>query len=111
MTFLRNAEADVREELLDMAWQHDFSLARMNEILAHAPDLVNAVGHHGETLLVSALGCSNFELAKVLIARGADVSACDSHGNTPLHLAAVHDAALMRQARRSTCATRTATVR
>ncbi|QUP55892.1 ankyrin repeat domain-containing protein (plasmid) [Ralstonia syzygii] len=97
MAFLRKAEAEVREELLDMAWQHDFSSARMNEILAHAPDLVNAVGHHGETLLVSALGCSNFELAKVLIARGADVSACDSHGNTPLHLAAGHDAALMRQ--------------
>ncbi|XLV73987.1 hypothetical protein ACKZDW_14540 [Ralstonia syzygii subsp. celebesensis] len=48
MAFLRKAEAEIRQELLDMAWQHDFSSARMNEILAHAPDLVNAVDHHGK---------------------------------------------------------------
>lgn len=95
MTFLHQAEH--RAEVLDMVWQHDFSSERLDEILAKHPDFVNAVDHHGDPLLVSALGCDNFRLAKALVAHGANVNAQDSVGNTPLHTVAGRDTALLEQ--------------
>lgn len=80
--------AEDREALLDMAWNVDFPSARMNDILARAPELVDAPDHSGATLLMNALTGGNLEFAKALIDRGADPNARDALGNTPLHSAA-----------------------
>lgn len=77
-----------REALLDMAWDIDFPSARMNEILARSPELVDAPDHSGATLLLNALTGGNIEFAKTLIDHGADPNVRDELGNTPLHLAA-----------------------
>jgi len=94
MAFLRKSEG--RQALHDMIWDQDFSSEQLNDILARSPDLIDSTDHAGETLLLNALNCGNVELAKVLLAHGADLHARDERGNTPLHQVAGRDTTLVR---------------
>lgn len=52
---------------------------------------VDSVDREGRTLLISAIGENNFELAEYLIAKGYAVNAKDKQGLTGLHIAAIYD--------------------
>jgi ankyrin repeat protein len=67
------------------------NLAAVQAILDEAPALVNA-DKEGEQPLHAALGSveANPEVARLLIARGADVKAVNPNGITPLHLNSIN---------------------
>ena len=56
--------------------------------IAEGPALVNALNARGETPLHRAALNGHTEVARVLLAREADVNLQDNHGYTPLHCAA-----------------------
>ena len=57
-------------------------------MLAANKNLINARTELGSTPLHIAATSSNPEIAKLLVARGANVNARDNNGTTPLHIAA-----------------------
>jgi ankyrin repeat protein len=63
-------------------------LARVNALLADAPELLSRRDMAGETPLHVAAAAGQEEMAKLLVEKGAEVSAKDNAGDTPLHVAA-----------------------
>jgi len=64
------------------------NLARVKELLKANPQLLNEKDKRGFTPLHHAAGEERVEVAKFLVAEGADVSAKANDGRTPLHAAA-----------------------
>ncbi len=60
-------------------------LERVRAMLKVHPDLVFVRDHHGRTPLHMAVSEEKCDLAKLLLASGADVNARDEEGRTPLH--------------------------
>lgn len=63
-------------------------LAAVAQLLNTDPESVNATDQYGFTPLHGVAGEDQFEMANYLISRGANVSARNDTGITPLHLAA-----------------------
>ena len=63
-------------------------LLRLDALLTAHPELVNARGTNGNRLLHLATSMRKVDLAKLLLARGADPNAANNKGWTPLHQAA-----------------------
>jgi len=59
--------------------------ATVMELVREHPSLAKSKNHYGRTLLHTAAFRGRVELAKLLIANGADVNAGGSSGKTPLH--------------------------
>ena len=68
-------------------------MARVIELLARDPALVNAKNDIGQTPLLEAVGAIHpkAEIVKLLLEKGADVHARNRKGETPLHIAAMRD--------------------
>ncbi len=64
------------------------NFAQVEALLKQAPELVNATDEYGFTPLHGVVGEHYFEMARLLIAKGAKVNARNKTGTTPLHLAA-----------------------
>jgi len=64
------------------------NVALVTRLLDEAPALVNVADEWGFTPLHGVAGEDQLEMAKLLIARGANVNAKNDSGITPLHLAA-----------------------
>jgi ankyrin repeat protein len=60
----------------------------VEKMLATNKNLINARTELGSTPLHIAATSSNPEIAKLLVARGANVNARDNNDTTPLHIAA-----------------------
>jgi ankyrin repeat protein len=63
-------------------------LKEVERLLSLDPTVVNCRDEYGFTPLHGVVGEDHFEMAELLIARGADVNARNDSGVTPLHLAA-----------------------
>jgi ankyrin repeat protein len=68
-------------------------MAKLEQILAGNPDLVNMQDNVGVTPLHYAAGLNNTNLVEYLISKGANVKAASKQGWTPLHWAAHMNAA------------------
>jgi ankyrin repeat protein len=66
----------------------DGDAARLDELLSGHPELVNAPGTNGNRLLHLAGSCGRVEIARRLLALGADPNAANDKGWTPVHGAA-----------------------
>lgn len=64
-------------------WNHHRELCR----IVDAGTSVDIRDSNGNTLLMIAAQNGHEELCRMLVARGADVNACNARGNTPLHFA------------------------
>ncbi|MDR6990166.1 ankyrin repeat domain-containing protein [Luteimonas sp. 3794] len=73
-------------EIYDAAVFGQFS--RVEELLNQDPSLINAADKYGFTPLHGVVGEHYFDMARLLIARGANINASNDNGTTPLHLAA-----------------------
>src|SRR5262245_42201446 len=73
-------------EIYDAAVFGDFD--RVEELLALDPAAVNKTDEYGFTPLHGVAGEEQFVMAEYLISKGANVSARNDTGITPLHLAA-----------------------
>lgn len=81
--------------------------AALDALMARDDFDINVTMRGGRTLLHTALGNQNFELAQTLINKGADIMAADQNGRTPLEVAAQNGAAgltnqIMRKTREKT---------
>lgn len=77
--------------------------AALDALMARPDFDINVSMRGGRTLLHAALGNQNFELAQMLITKGADIMAADQNGRTPLEVAAQNGSAgLMNQIMRKT---------
>ncbi len=63
-------------------------IQRIQTLLAQSPDLINAPGKNGETLLQAAAGKGQLEVVQFLLDHGAAVNGIAQPGLTPLHFAA-----------------------
>ena len=73
-------------EIYDAAVFGEFS--KVEGILKQHPTFVNAIDEYGFTPLHGVVGEHYFDMARLLIANGANVNAKNDSGTTPLHLAA-----------------------
>jgi len=73
-------------EIYNAAVFGDYEL--VDRLLSSNPALVNARDKYGFTPLHGVVGEHHFEMAEYLISKGADVTAKNDSGITPLHLAA-----------------------
>src|SRR6478736_9601809 len=76
--------APAKESLLDMV--ENQNLDKIREVFGLNQD-VNSVNAQGQTALHIAATKDLFDIAAVLLARGANVDLADRQGNTALHLA------------------------
>ena len=83
-------QAEVQETLRAAAGR---DTAKVIQLLARNPALVNAKNDIGQTPLLEAVGAIHpkAELVKLLLEKGADVHAQNRRGETPLHIAAMRD--------------------
>ena len=65
-------------------------LARVKALLQENPALVSSAAFDGWTPLDEAADSGYFAMAKLLVARGADVNVRTKGGRSPLYLAAMH---------------------
>jgi uncharacterized protein len=73
-------------EIYDAAVFGKFS--RVEDLLKQDPASVNATDNYGFTPLHGVVGEHYFDMARLLIAKGANVNAQNDSGTTPLHSAA-----------------------
>jgi ankyrin repeat protein len=73
-------------EIYDAAIYGDFS--QVEQLLKQDPGLVNKTDEYGFTPLHGVVGEHYFDMARLLIGKGANVNARNDSGTTPLHLAA-----------------------
>jgi uncharacterized protein len=77
---------DSEMDLYDAAQYGKF--ARVEQLLKLDPSSINAGDKYGFTALHGVVGEHYFEMASLLITKGANVNAKNDEGVTPLHLAA-----------------------
>lgn len=82
--YTETEEPTALEELFYAAENGD--KVRVEDILNVKGALLNAVSHEGERVLHTAVYDGQIEIAKFLIAIGADVNVTDNYNYTPLHL-------------------------
>lgn len=78
--------SDNENSIYDAAVFGEFD--RVEALLADDPALVNETDEDGFTPLHGVVGEDHFDMAQLLIGKGADVNAANDEGVTPLHLAA-----------------------
>jgi ankyrin repeat protein len=83
---LAAAQSDSARWIMEAARAGDS--ARVVTLLEASPELLSVKDGDGMTPLHHAVVGGHTELARLLLDRGADVSATDAQGQTPLHLAA-----------------------
>ncbi|MBI4323800.1 MAG: ankyrin repeat domain-containing protein, partial [Chloroflexi bacterium] len=71
-----------------MSGEESQELQRIRTLLAESPDLINAPGKNGETLLQAAAGKGQLEVVQFLLDHGAAVNGTKQPDLTPLHFAA-----------------------
>jgi len=83
------APGDVQQELRRVqADEEQQELRRIEALLQNSPDLINAPGKNGETLLQAAAAKGRFNVVQTLLNWGADVNESRPYDLTPLHYAA-----------------------
>jgi cytohesin len=80
--------ADSQVTVSDISKTDSEEFARIQNLIKNSPDLINAPGAKGETLLQGAAAQGKLAIATMLIENGAAIEGVKSGGLTPLHFAA-----------------------